>query len=73
MIQKKFLNQACGLNNDGSPPSMPIEDRAFRNRAAMAESADNPAEQIPAATKTRKVNLVSQRKLFRVKKWTGLQ
>jgi len=70
MIQKKFLNQACGLNNDGS---MPIEDRAFRSRAAMADGAAKPAEQIPAGTRTRKVNLVSQRKLFRVKKWTGLQ
>ena len=70
MIQKKFLNQACGLNNDGS---MPIEDRAFRSRAAMADGAAKPAEQIPAGTRTRKVNLVSQRKLFRVKKWNGLQ
>lgn len=70
MIQKKFLNQACGLNNDGS---MPIEDRPFRNRAVTAESADKPGEQIPAGTRTRKVNLVSQRKLFRVKKWKGLK
>ena len=62
---KKFLNQANGLNNDGS---MPDNDAVTRSATTHDDIAP-PNEGLLQ----KRVNRVSQRKLYRVKKWKGVK
>jgi hypothetical protein len=69
---KKFVNQASGLNNDGSYPSKDKNEDNTRSNVLDVTNAEEEQKALIGDDTKKKNDKVSQRKLYRVKKWKGV-